>query len=165
MKIIRNGICFIEREDIDYLGSLPQKICDASIWNESYSAKFDFLRYKDKFSVQYFNTKEYILDYDSVKDLSSEELELRIKELKDKLEKLSLIWLNSSKRTRDRLDKDKEYNYNIKTLKYRIGSLNKYINNKDFYDSEISLLPFNELNFFEGNVEQGPVKKLVPNKK
>lgn len=160
MKIIRNGICFIEREDIDYLETLPQKVCDASIWNEYYSEKFKFLMYKDKFSVQYFKTKDDIMDYDCVKDLSTEELELKIKELKDKLENLSLKWLNSSQRTREKLNKDKEYNYSIKTLKYYIESLNKYTNNKESYDNEISLLPNVGIDSFEENIVQGPTKKL-----
>lgn len=27
MKIIRNGICYIEREDIDFIEVLPQNTC------------------------------------------------------------------------------------------------------------------------------------------
>lgn len=59
------------------------------------------------------------------------------------MENLSLKWLNASINTREKLDKDKEYNFNIKSLKYYIESINKYINNKELYDSEISTLSFN----------------------
>ena len=143
MKIIRNGVCYIEREDIDFVGVLPQNICSVIQWDVYYSIKFKLLKLKDKESVQYFSDKDFILDYDMVKDLSTQELEEMRKEIEDKLEHLSLKWLNASINTREKLDKDKEYNFNIKSLKYYIESINKYINNKEIYDSEISTLSFN----------------------
>lgn len=143
MKIIRNGVCYIEREDIDFIGVLPQKVCDVIQWDVYYSIKFKLLRLKDKESVQYFSNKDFILDYDMVKDLSTQELEEMRKEIENKLENLSLKWLNASINTREKLDKDKEYNFNIKSLKYYIESINKYVNNKEIYDSEISTLSFN----------------------
>ena len=130
MKIIRNGICYIEREDIDFIGVLPQNTCSVIQWDVYYSIKFKLLRLKDKESVQYFSDKDFILDYDMVKDLSTQELEEMRKEIEDKLEHLSLKRLNASINTREKLDKDKEYNFNIKSLKYYIESINKYINNK-----------------------------------
>lgn len=145
MKIIRNGICYIEREDIDFIGVLPQKVCDVIQWDVYYSIKFKLLKLKDKESVQYFLDKDFILDYDMVKDLSTQKLEEMRKEIADKLEHLSLKWLNASVNTREKLDKDKEYNFNIRSLKYYIESINKYINNKELYDSEISTLSFNNL--------------------
>ena len=75
MKIIRNGICYIEREDIDFIGALPQNICSVIQWDVYYSIIFKLLKLKDKESVQYFSDKDFILDYDMVKDLSTQELE------------------------------------------------------------------------------------------
>ena len=143
MKIIRNGVCYIEREDIDFIGVLPQNICSVIQWDVYYSIKFKLLKLKDKESAQYFSDKDFILDYDMVKDLSTQELEKMRKEIENKLENLSLKWLNTSINTREKLDKDKDYNFNIKSLKYYIESINKYINNKELYDSEISTLSFN----------------------
>mgnify|MGYP005770612647 CR=1 FL=1 len=143
MKIIRNGVCYIEREDIDFIGVLPQNICSVIQWDVYYSIKFKLLKLKDKESVQYFSDKDFILDYDMVKDLSTQELEKMRKEIENKLENLSLKWLNASINTREKLDKDKEYNFNVKSLKYYIESIKKYINNKELYDSEISTLSFN----------------------
>ena len=140
MKIIRNGICYIEREDIDFIGVLPQNICSVIQWDVYYSIKLKLLKLKDKESVQYFSDKDFILDYDMVKDLSTKELKEMRKEIEDKLEHLSL---NASINTREKLDKDKEYNFNVKSLKYYIESINKYVNNKEIYDSEISTLSFN----------------------
>ena len=143
MKIIRNGVCYIEREDIDFVGVLPQNICSVIQWDVYYSIKFILLKLKDKESVQYFSDKDFILDYDMVKDLSTQELEKMKKEIENKLENLSLKWLNASINIREKLDKDKEYNFNVKSLKYYIESINKYINNKELYDREISTLSFN----------------------
>lgn len=110
--------------------------------------KVDFSKHErilNNDSVAYGDHKllEQSLDYDMVKDLSTQELEEMRKEIEDKLEHLSLKWLNASINTREKLDKDKEYNFNIKSLKYYIESINKYINNKEIYDSEISTLSFN----------------------
>ena len=66
-----------------------------------------------------------------------------MEEIENKLENLSLKWLNASINTREKLDKDKEYNFNVKSLKYYIESINKYINTKELYDREISTLSFN----------------------
>lgn len=154
MKIIRNDVCYIERDDIDFIGALPQKVCSIIQWDVYYSIKFNLLRLKDKESVQYFSDKNFILDYDKVKDLSIEELEKMKKEVENKLEYLSLKWLNASINIREKLDKDKEYNFNIKSLKYYIESINKYINNMELYDSEISTLSFN--NFKKAELKRYP---------
>ena len=81
MKIIRNGVCYIEREDIDFIGVLPQNICSVIQWDVYYSIKFKLLKLKDKESAQYFSDKDFILDYDMVKDLSTQELEEMRKEI------------------------------------------------------------------------------------
>lgn len=120
---------------------------------------------KDKDTTSYFLDKYFILDYDKVKDLSIEELQSEKKELEDKLEKLSSRWLNASLNGRRKLDKDQEYNFAIKTLKYYIESINKYINNKELYDREISTLSFNnfkkaELKHFSAVSKIEPVSRI-----
>lgn len=165
MKIIRNGICYIEREDIDFIGALPQKVCNVIKWDVYYSIKFKLLKLKDKKSVQYFSDKDFILNYDMVKDLSTQELEKMKKEIEVKLDHLSLKWLNASINTREKLDKDRQYNFNIKSLKYYIDSINKYINNKELYDTEISTLSFNnfkkaELKRYPAVTRTKPVSKI-----
>lgn len=165
MKIIRNDVCYIERDDIDFIGTLPQKVCNIIQWDVYYSVKFNLLRLKDKESVQYFLDKNFILDYDKVKDLSIEELEKMKKEVENKLEHLSLKWLNASINISKKLDKDKEYNFDIKCLKYYIESINKYINNKELYDNEISMLSFNnfkkvELKYYSAVSRIEPVSRI-----
>ncbi len=166
MKIIRNDICYIEEEDIDFIGVLPQNICSAIEWNVYYSIKFKLLRFKDKDIASYFLDKDFILDYDMVKDLSIDELEIMKKEFKCKLEALSSRWLNASLNGRRKLDKDQEYNFAIKTLKYYIESINKYITNKELYDKEISTLSFNnlkkaELKYFSAVTRTEPVARIA----
>lgn len=166
MKIIRNDICYIEEEDIDFIGVLPQNICSAIEWNVYYSIKFKLLRFKDKDIASYFLDKDFILDYDMVKDLSIDELEIMKKEFKCKLEALSSRWLNASLNGRRKLDEDQEYNFAIKTLKYYIESISKYITNKELYDKEISTLSFNnfkkaELKYFSAVTRTEPVARIA----
>ncbi len=74
MKIIRNGVCFIEKGDIECL-VLPENISNVTEWNLYYSIKYNLLRYKDDLAVQFFQNQKCILDYDDIRDLSEEELE------------------------------------------------------------------------------------------
>lgn len=165
MKIIRNGVCFIEKEDLEFLGSLPDNIYSITIWDVSYSVRFNLLRYKSEEASQYFMKKNFILNYDDIKNLSKEELNKVKYESEKKLDELSLRWLISSKYTRDELNNDKKYNYNFKFLKYYIESLNKYINNKELYDEEISKLSFSnfkktKLNKYSAVSKCEPISKI-----
>lgn len=78
---------------------------------------------------------------------------------------LILKWLSASINTREKLDKNKKYNFNVKSLKYYIESINKYINNKELYDREISTLSFNnfkkvELKYYPAVSRTEPVSRI-----
>lgn len=136
MKIIRNKVCYIEFDDILFLGCLPQTVF--SELKVYYSKDIKFQKFTKKEAVNFFKKNEYIIDYDSVKNLSDSELDYKIKELKDKLNYLSSKWLNGSQSERKKLDMDKEYNTLINGLKYTLKTLENYRNIKSTYDEEIN---------------------------
>lgn len=135
MKIIRNEVCYVEFDDLRFLSPLPQDVFyELKVY---YSNNIKFIKFTKKNALNFFKENEYIIDYDSIKDLSYIELECKIKEIKNKLNLLSGKWLNGSIAERDKLNKDKEYNSLIKNLKYMLKTLENYKNNKSTYDNEV----------------------------
>ena len=129
MKIIRNDICYIELEDINYLGVLPEEVRT----NIFYSALISIIKVKGIEAVNYFRKKDCIVDYDLVRDWSLDELKNRIKEVEDELAEYSsnsLLRNQSGNET------------TIKDLEYLLNSLNNYQKNKLIYDREFSKLEF-----------------------
>ena len=136
MKIIRNDVCYVEVDDLLFLRPLPQEIVyELKVY---YSKNIKFQKFAKKNALDFFKENEYIIDYDWIKNLSLTELEYKIKEIKDKLNKLAGKWLNGSKVERDKLDKDNDYNLLIKNLEYLLKTFENYRNNKSNYDYEVN---------------------------
>lgn len=157
MKIIRDNVCYIEKEDIKFIRFLPERVSKLIDWDYSYSSEFELLCFKDSYSIQYFLNEDFILNYEEVKDLSIEELNRKKYELEDKIESIS---------SSDYLEGEESLNKDaITTLKYYIASIRKYIENKDLYDKEIEKLSFVnlkkvELQYFSVVGEFEPVRKI-----
>lgn len=134
MKIIRNEMCYVEKEDVLFIGSFPSKVIEeVPVFIESKYVKFE-----NKESLEYWRQKECILDYDVVSCLTDEKLTATITETEEKLEKLCGQWLYATEYYRRNLDKNHEYNQQIKTLKYLLKTLKAYQNNRKQYDTEFS---------------------------
>ena len=165
MKIIRKYTCYVELEDIEYLGVLPRNVVSEIKDRVFYSPFIKFIRFDKDESLDFFRQKEDIIDYDSICNLTEEELTIKINETKEKLDEYATRWLNASSREREKLDNDTEYNSNIKSLKYTLESLKKYRDNKELYDREISNLTFNEikkvkLNYVSAFTRTQPVESI-----
>lgn len=61
MKVIRNGICYVEKNDILFLGMLPEEIVEAPFIVESKWVKFE-----NQKAVNFFRETEVIIDYDEL---------------------------------------------------------------------------------------------------
>ena len=165
MKIIRKYTCYAELEDIEYLGVLPRNVVSEIKDRVFYSPFIKFIRFDKDESLDFFRQKGDIIDYDSICNLTDEELTIKINETKEKLDEYATRWLNASSRERKKLDNDTEYNLNSRTLKYTLESLTKYRNNKELYDREISNLTFNEikkveLNYVPAFTRTQPVERI-----
>ena len=158
MKVIRNGICYVEKNDILFLGMLPEEIVEAPFIVESKWVKFETQK-----AVNFFRETQVILDYDELSNKKEEEL----LEIENKVEKelndICTKWLYASSYYRRNLDKDPEYNEKIKELKYLLATIKNYLSEKTNYDSEIRQLSF-DTTVTSNKKSQPKEKNLINNK-
>lgn len=119
MKIIRNGICYIEKDDILAIDELNDCVLEEINWKESYSSFFKISKFENQESVSFFQRIKFIPDYDAVKDLQLDELGSYIKIFADRMK-----------------------NTDNFGQKYYLQSLVTYFDNKELYDKAFSALPF-----------------------
>ena len=130
MKIIRNNICYIELDDINFFENLPPNILIEL--KMGYSREYRFQRFIQKEAVNFFAKNPCIIDYDLICELSIEQLDIKIEQIRQILNKICLNWLDSS---------EKNINngyFNINNFKYILKTLEKYRNNKSYYDAQIN---------------------------
>ncbi len=137
MKVIRNGVCYVEKNDILFLGMLPEEIVEAPFIVESKWVKFE-----NQKAVNFFRETEVILDYDELSNKKEEELLETENKVEKELNDICTKWLYASSYYRRNLDKDPEYNEKIKELKYLLATIKNYLSEKTNYDNEIRQLSF-----------------------
>lgn len=136
MKIIRDEVCYVEKEDILFIGTFPPEVVEElPVFIEAKYVKFE-----NNESIEYWKQKECVLNYDEVSCLTDEELTIAITETYKKLERLSGKWLYASEYYRRNLDRNHEYNQQIKVLKYLLKMLKGYQCNRKQYDTEFNQL-------------------------
>ena len=118
MKIIRNGICYVESEDIEFLENKPRGVLLERKAKVSYSTIFNFEKYVQEQSVLYFQENECIIDYNSICNLPNDELDSKIQEIEEQLNKYTSIYVSASLATKEKLDQSQEYNYGLKKLEH-----------------------------------------------
>ena len=81
MKIIMNDCVYVQKNDLIYLWNHEQEIL-SSIFMKVFgngivvvndSNRYDFVKFDDPNEIKYFRNLDWIVDYNSVKDLSEEE--------------------------------------------------------------------------------------------
>ena len=137
MKVIINGICYVEKNDILFLGMLPEEIVEAPFIVESKWVKFE-----NQKAVNFFRETEVIIDYDELSNKKEEELLETENKVEKELNDICTKWLYASSYYRRNLDKDPEYNEKIKELKYLLATIKNYLSEKTNYDNEIRQLSF-----------------------
>lgn len=137
MKVIRNGVCYVEKNDILFLGMLPEEIVEAPFIVESKWVKFE-----NQKAVNFFRETEVIIDYDELSNKKEEELLETENKVEKELNDICTKWLYASSYYRRNLDKDPEYNEKIKELKYLLATIKNYLSEKTNYDNEIRQLSF-----------------------
>ena len=151
MKIIRNGICYVESEDIEFLENKPRGVLLERKAKVSYSTIFNFEKYFQEQSVLYFQENECIIDYNSICNLPNDELDSKIQEIEEQLNKYTSIYVSASLAAKEKLDQSQEYNYGLKKLEHILKGLKAYKASKSDYDREISNLNF------KGKIKKAPL--------
>ena len=158
MKVIRNGVCYVEKNDILFLGMLPEEIVEAPFIVESKWVKFE-----NQKAVNFFRETEVIIDYDELSNKKEEELLETENKVEKELNDICTKWLYASSYYRRNLDKDPEYNEKIKELKYLLATIKNYLIEKTNYDNEIRKLSF-DTTVTSTKKSQPKEKNLINNK-
>ncbi len=158
MKVIRNGVCYVEKNDILFLGMLPEEIVEAPFIVESKWVKFE-----NQKAVNFFRETEVIIDYDELSNKKEEELLETENKVEKELNDICTKWLYTSSYYRRNLDKDPEYNEKIKELKYLLATIKNYLSEKTNYDNEIRQLSFD--NTVTSTKKNQPKEKNLINNK
>lgn len=169
MKIIRNGICYIEQTDIIFLQEIPRNILSERSCNYSFGIPFD--KYTTEKAVSFFQNTECILDYDSISNLSMEELDEEINKTYTEMNELSRKILDSSYCINNKYLKTIERDTNIdkmmEFLKHRLTSLISYKDNRELYDKAVNNLSFSKginrvpLKYVSAVSHTEPVERIV----
>lgn len=150
MKIVQNEVCYVERKDIYNLRMFPQYV----ISEINFRSNSKYIKFENPRSINYFSESDFIIDYTEICNLSLAEITLKLEKLKQSLSNLAGEWLYASENLRESLDRNRDYNYKIKSIKYILMSMEKYMNNKETYDEEIEQLSFTKSKLKE------PIKAL-----
>ena len=151
MKVIRNGICFVELEDLEYKKELPTVVDKERNKKIFYSTYINFEKFMVEDSVHYFIEQQDILDYDQLCLMSEEQLDMKINFLKSYLFSLEQTLASLSYGVVDmdlRVSMIKEKNINLaiqKTL-HTLKQLVEFKEKRSLYDREIQYLHFENEN-------------------
>lgn len=105
MKILTKDGIYVQKNDIAYLTqsdkSIPESIFLTVFGQGSYtiiddSNRYEFVKFTSTEEIEYLNALNWIVDYNSLKDLSTEELENKFNELADKRRALADKYNNMS---------------------------------------------------------------------
>lgn len=128
MKVKRNNKLFVQLTDLIYLETLSKSVFE-EIPKTEYIGDC-FIMFQNEESIKFFENKEEIIDYDTVSTLTDIQLHEIILELKKQLDSYSKEYLNATDSYRKRRFDNEEYSHKISSLKYKILTLEFYINNR-----------------------------------
>ena len=133
MRIIRDGICYIDLESL--VRRSITKYMDYD--KEDYSLE-DFVTISNPRGFKAVANREDILDYDEVKDLSKEELDEKVKRVEADMEPFINKWNHTPFYEREKLYKEKEYTESYEKLKDYYFELVDYRANREEIDDRIN---------------------------
>ena len=128
MKIFKNNKCYVEAKDL-----LNFPVPDF-IKIPAYLKEDGIVKFESKEEVEYLKNRNDIINYNEIANLSSSELNDKIVEVRKQYQKLALKWLESNRYGREKLNKDENYQKEIKNYMTIYSSLLDYINNKNIID-------------------------------
>lgn len=165
MKLITEDAFYIQKVNMEYFSELcgPKPIhVYVQLFGDNYFTpygtvelnhreRFDFIKVNNQDAIDYFNSVDWIIDYDEIKDLTNEEIRIKIKciekEMDDNLKEFNAM--NSLEQS-----KNLRLFFNYKSLRQKNNYLNDFL---EFRKGNI------QMNFPEGieNKESIKVKKLI----
>lgn len=127
MKIIIKNVLYIERKDIQNISIYPGWMLN------NFEVVDDFFKIVDQETIDYLNSKGEVIDYQTIKGLTDEGIDDKIKACKKRLSRYSDIWKNGNVSQREFKEQTNKEQYKIKTLE-------DYKNNREIIDKKMQKL-------------------------
>jgi hypothetical protein len=131
MKVLRDGICYVDFEDLVF------KPCKAMELDKEFYNEGEMVILKREEDVNYIMSRDDIINYDDVASLSSKRLNQVVLKAENKLNNYYERILNTPKADRHLLWKNPKFANGYKESTYKVETLRKYSMNKDEYDEKV----------------------------
>ena len=135
MKVVRNGVCYVDFLDIVRYPTPSYLVFDKVIYE-----KGEFVTFKDQMCIDYIMGRSDILDYDEVASISPEELEAKYQDAKKRLNAKAKRILETPLERQHIIYRDREFMNGYNDLKHRTADLGYYKEHKDEVDKRMSSL-------------------------
>ena len=130
MKVFVNEVCYVNMHDL-----LNKPIPLFIKLDKDFYEGSEIIKITGEQAIEYMKNRSDIIDYDDVKDLTSEELELKIKESYKKLENYANRWYNAKYYRRKGNEIDKKFLDDYKLAEVIYNELLNYQKNKNEIDN------------------------------
>lgn len=165
MKVFKDNSLYVQLDDLNFLFhqniSMPRTVIEKVFSGKmgtfivTDSNRYDFIRFDDEEAINYFYSLNWIINYDSVKDLT-------MNELMEMGQKLSVLRNERASYFNGLSDLEKENNMELveecEFLMFKIYSLADYIH---YFNGELKIPFLDEINKSVKHEEVGGIKKMI----
>lgn len=138
MKLILQDAVYVECRDIGEICIVP-----SYVFNEisDFSKSMDAIEVFRKIeSIEWWKNQDVVFDYLEISKLTTEEITEKIEAIKSRQQFLSKQYLTAISDFRNYLNKNENFNNEIRSLKYQRTVLEDYLKNKDSIDAKYQKL-------------------------
>jgi uncharacterized protein YjbK len=132
MKLLRDGICYVDIED------LFNKDCESIHFESKTYNKGDMAIVTDPKDIETIMGLDFIIDYDEVFNIDDYELMVRINREENDLAYFSDILSSTPIEERQELWDDEDFSKGYGRCTYRLKTLREYYQNRDDYDLKVA---------------------------
>lgn len=132
MKLFKDGSMYVETSDIVFIGVVPRDVGDELV-DDSLS-RDGLVEFTGKSAISFWKGKKEILDYNSLKKLSDQQISSKILEYTKEINKLSERAMAQSKDFRRIWEKENDFNNRKKNMEHIRKTLQNYLENRERYD-------------------------------
>ena len=132
MKVLRDGICYVDLDDIGF------KECENLHIEGGSFKRGDMVTLRDKDDIDRIMSLDFIINYDDVCNLSDDGIALAIQKVENDLAYFSDIITATPLEDRQELWADKEFSSAYGANTYKLNTLRNYFQNRDEYDEKVA---------------------------
>ena len=125
MKVLRYGVCFVDVDDVIF------RLGENLHLDKINYTQGEMVELTDPSDIERVMNDKYITDYDDVRNLDSDDLEMYIINAEKELNHYCSILVNTPVNERKKLWSDKEFSRGYDNNTYKMDALRKYFRNKN----------------------------------